>query len=108
MKATYRYRNRLGPWVQPHRDLCLGPQRVRLEPEGRRVEAHAGAGPDQPGGNLRQVVPAGEQVCSGQRRPAHLRLLLREGEWLVIFSWEMHLHLYLGRLANAFIQSDLQ
>lgn len=95
IKQHVAYRHRLGPGVQPHRDLCGGPQCLRLDPEGRCVETHAGPGPDQPSGDLRQVVPAGEQVRPGQRGSPHLCVLLWKGEWLVIYSLEMHyMHMF--------------
>lgn len=73
----------LGSQKRPHRDMRSGPQRLRVVPEGGRVEAHAGHPQDQPSCHLRQVVAAGEQVCSGQRRSPHLCLLLWVWERLV-------------------------
>ena len=47
------------------------------------MEAHPGAAPHQPRGDLRALVAQGEQVRGGLGRPPHLHLLLRGGERLV-------------------------
>jgi len=75
-RFLFSRRYRLGHGQQPHRDLRSGPQRLRVDPEGGRLEAHAGHPQDQPRGPLRQVVATGEQVRRGQRLAPHLHLLL--------------------------------
>lgn len=79
-----RHGNRLGAEHEPDRNLRCRSECVRVDARsGWKMETDARPAANQPSGDLRQVVPAGEQVRRRIGGEADLRVLLRVGERLV-------------------------